>query len=187
MKKNVLVYGLISGVIVSALMAVNVAMCMKTGNYDGSMVVGYAAMLIALSMIFVGVKNYRDKYNNGVIGFGKAFTIGLLISLVASTIYVAVWLVEEHFFYPDFIEKYSAHELAKLQSSGVTGSELVQKTEELKQAKEWYANPFLKVLMTYAEILPVGIVVSLISALFLRRKGTRRDSPDVRTAAGASV
>ena len=184
MKKNILVYGLISGIVVSALMALNVANCMKTGNYDSSMVVGYAAMLIALSMIFVGIKNYSDKYNGGVISFGKAFKIGFFIALLASTIYVLVWLVEEHFFYPDFMENYTAHELAKLQSSGLTAAEIADKTKDLEQAREWYQNPLLKILMTYFEILPVGIVVALISALILKRKTPKGHSENPGTVAG---
>ncbi len=127
-------------------------------------------MLIAFSMIFVGIKNYRDKYNGGIISFGKAFKVGFLITLIASTIYVIVWLVEEHYFFPDFMEKYMAYEMNKLQSSGISSAELADKTKDLEQAKEMYKNPFLKILFTYAEILPVGLVVSLISALLLKRK-----------------
>lgn len=170
MKKNIIIYGLISGLIISSLMAVNVTMCSKSGNFDSSIVIGYATMIIAFSLIFVGVKNYRDKYNSGVISFGKAFKIGFFITLIASTIYVIVWLIEEHFFFPDFMERYTAHEINKLQSSGISATELASKTKDLEQAKEWYKNPALKILMTYAEILPVGLVVTLISSLILKRK-----------------
>lgn len=170
MKKNILVYGLISGLIISALMAVNLAMCVKSGDFEGSMLIGYASMIIAFSMIFVGIKNYRDKYNGGVISFGKAFKIGFFITLIASTIYVAVWLIEERFFFPDFIDRYTAHEIGKLQASGASATELASKTKDLEQAKEWYKNPVLKILFTYSEILPVGLVVTLISSLILKRK-----------------
>lgn len=172
MKKNVLIYGLMSGLIISVLMAINLTMCINSGNFDSSIVVGYASMLIAFSMIFVGIKNYRDKYNGGVISFSKAFKVGFFIALIASTIYVLVWLIEERLFFPDFMEKYTAHELSKLQSSGISATELASKTKELEQAKEWYKNPVLKILMTYIEILPVGLIVSLICALILKRKQT---------------
>lgn len=174
MKKNILVYGLISGLIVSALMAVIVSRCIKTGDFDNSILIGYASMLIAFSMIFVGVKNYRDKYNGGGISFGKAFKIGFLIALIASTIYVIVWLIEEKLFFPDFMDKYTAHEITKLQSSGISASDLASKTKEFDQAKEMYKSPLMKILMTYAEILPVGLIVSLICAFILKRKGVKK-------------
>ena len=100
MKKNIIVYGIISGLIVSLLMAIILTVANNRGNFDSSMVMGYASMLIAFSLILVGIKNYRDKYNGGVISFGKAFKIGFFISLIASTIYVIAWLFEEHFFFP---------------------------------------------------------------------------------------
>ena len=170
MKKNILIYGLISGVIISALMAVNLSLCVKSGDFDSSMLIGYASMLVAFSMIFVGIKNFRDKYNGGVISFGKAFKVGFFMTLIASTIYVIVWLIEERLFFPDFIDKYTAYEMNKLQSSGISAAGLASETKKLEQGKEMYKNPAIKILMTYAEILPVGLVVTLISSLLLKRK-----------------
>src|ERR1043166_9622359 len=119
MKKNIIIYGLIAGLVVSGLMAVNLTLTSNSGNFDNGMILGYASMLIAFSIIFIGIKNYRDKYNGRLISFGKAFKIGLFITLIASTFYVIVWLIEEHYFFPDFMEKYTANEIKKLQSSGI--------------------------------------------------------------------
>jgi di/tricarboxylate transporter len=127
-------------------------------------------MIIAFSLIFVGIKNFRDKYNGGVISFGKAFKVGFFITLIASVIYVIVWLVEEHFFFPDFMEKYTAYEINKLQANGISATKLAAEIKELQQAKEMYNNPAIKILMTFAEILPVGLVVTLISSLILKKK-----------------
>src|SRR5437773_9356108 len=120
MKKNIIIYGLIAGIVVSVLMLFSVNMSNAEGHidYDTSLLIGYAAMLIAFSLVFVGIRNYRDKYNEGVISFGKAFKIGIMIVLIASTMYVVAWLIDYFFFVPDFMEKYSAHELDKLKASG---------------------------------------------------------------------
>jgi hypothetical protein len=170
MKKNILVFGLISGVIVSSMMIYSTLACYNDPDFESNMVLGYAAMIVAFSFIFVGVKNFRDKYNNGVISFGKAFKIGLYITLIASTIYVGVWLVDYYLFLPDFIDKYSAHVIKEAQESGATASEISSKTTDMKELKEMYKNPLLVILITYTEIVPIGVVVSLIAAAILKRK-----------------
>ena len=85
MKKNILTYGLIAGIVVSVLMLSSVnyfSHCEGNVDYNTSIFIGYASMLLAFSLVFVGIRNYRDKYNEGVISFGKAFKIGILISLI---------------------------------------------------------------------------------------------------------
>src|SRR6185436_13008784 len=128
MKKNILVFGIISGVIISTFMGISMAiMGCGSGDMDGgsgSMIIGFSAMAVAFSFIFVGVKNYRDKQNGGTITFGKGFLLGLMISLIASTIYVITWGVEFHFFMPDFIDKYSAMQVEQLKESGISGAAL---------------------------------------------------------------
>lgn len=169
MKKTILINGLIAGFVVTAMMVASSLLCYNDPNFEGSMVLGYLGMLLAFSFIFVGIKSYRDKHNSGLITFGKAFKIGLLITLIASTVYVAVWLVEYYLFIPDFMEKYSAHVLKKAAESGATVAEIQAQTNEMEMYKEWYKNPIMVIVMTYAEILPIGLVVALISALILKR------------------
>ncbi len=172
MKKNVLVFGLISGLVVSTLMAISMVTMYNNpdaGHGGGSMIIGYLSMLVAFSLIFVAVKNYRDKQNAGVISFGKAFKIGLLIALIGSTMYVIMWALLYNFYMPDFMDRYCAQmiENAKATSSPAKIQEL---TEQMNTQKEMYKNPLFFVLFTYFEILPVGLLVSLVTALILKRK-----------------
>jgi hypothetical protein len=173
MKKNIIIYGLIAGIVVSILMLfiTNYASyCEGNVDYGTSMLIGYASMLIAFSLVFVGIRNYRDKYNNGVISFGKAFKIGSMIVLIASTIYVLAWLIDYYFFIPDFAEKYSAHTLGELKASGASQIEIDKQTKEMANFVRMFKNPFFNAMMTYVEILPVGLIVALISSLILKRK-----------------
>ena len=170
MKKVVLVYGIIAGMIVAGMMAFSTGYFCAKGDFEGGMIYGYSAMIIAFSMIFVGIKSFRDKYSVGIINFGKAFKVGLFISLIASTIYVLSWLITYYCFMPDFMDKYAAAMLTKAQASGISADKLAEETAEMAQMKEWYKNPLFVILMTYVEILPVGLVVSLISAFVLKRK-----------------
>jgi Protein of unknown function (DUF4199) len=170
MKRIVLVFGLIAGLIVTAMMIYSTTLLYNDGDFKASTVLGYTTMVIAFSFIFVGIKRFRDKYNNGVISFGKAFRIGLYITLIASTIYVAVWLIDYYVFIPDFIDKYTACVMKNAKSSGASQAELNRKAAEMAEFAVMYKSPLFVVLMTYAEIFPVGLIVTLISALLLKRK-----------------
>ena len=170
MKKTVLVFGLISGTIISTFMAITMALGAKENNFDNGMIWGYTAMLVSFSFIFVGVKNYRDNYQKGLISFGQAFKTGLLIALIASTMYVVVWMIEYNFYLPDFMDKYSAHLIQQAKESGTSAAELNSQLSQIQQSKELYKNPLFFILITYMEIFPVGLVVSLISAAILKRK-----------------
>ena len=174
MKRTVLIFGTIAGVIVSAFMATSMAIMgcsSSTMNESTSMIIGFASMIIAFSFVFVGVKNFRDKQNDGVISFGKAFLIGFLISLIASTLYVITWGIEFHFFMPDFMDKYATMHIEQLKNTGMKGQELETAIEEMNSMSHSYKNNLLVFAMyTYMEILPVGIIITLISALILKRK-----------------
>src|SRR6186713_177454 len=176
MKKNIIIYGLIAGIVVSILMLFSINYISHVDgkvDYNTSLLIGYASMLIAFSLVYVGIRNYRDKYNGGVISFGKAFKIGAMIVLIASTIYVVAWLIDYFFFIPDFMEKFSAQELDKLKASGASQIEIDKQTKEMADFATMYKNPFFNAMMTYVEILPVGLVVTLISSLILKRKSAK--------------
>jgi hypothetical protein len=133
-------------------------------------VLGYAAMVIVFSLTFFGIRNYRNKQLNGVISLGKAFKTGALIALIGATVYVVVGLSYYYLFAPDFLDQYAQHVLLKASRHGATAAELAAKTKELTEFKEMYKNPLFAVLISYTEVLPIGLVVSFISALILKRK-----------------
>lgn len=170
MKKNILIFGLISGTIVSVFMGVSMVLCYNKNSYSGSMVLGYTMMLLAFAFVFVGIKNYRDKFNGGLISFGEAFKVGSLIALVASTMYVVTWLIVYYNFIPDFMDKYSAHIINEAKAAKVSQADLDKQIAQVNSMKKIYKNPFGVILFTYLEILPLGLIVALISSFILKRK-----------------
>lgn len=171
MKKIVLTYGLLAGVIVAAFMVYGTYHLKNNPDFEGSMVLGYTGMLVAFSLVFIGVKNYRDKQNNGTITFAKALKVGSLISLIASSVYVGVWLIEYYCLFPDFMDKYSETMLKNIDRATMTTAEISAKTEEINRYREMYKNPLWVIVITYAEVLiPVGLLVPIITALILKRK-----------------
>jgi hypothetical protein len=167
MKRTILVFGSVSGVLVGLFLLALTTWGTSTGT--ASAWLGYSSMILALSLVYVGVRNFRDKYNDGLISFGKAFRIGLGITVLASTIYVLVWLVEFYCFMPDFMDKYAAFLIREAKGSGLTGSALQKRVAEIESIRVGYRNPIRVILYAYLEILPVGIVISLVTALLIRR------------------
>jgi len=168
MKRSILIFGLVLGTILCVNMVYTVDLCYKNPEFKGNDIIGYAAMVVIFSLTFFGIRNYRNKRLNGVISLGKAFKTGALIALFGATMYVVVWLFYYYLFVPDFLDKYIPHVL-----KGIAPSDLAAKTKEMENFKEMYKNPFFIILITYSEVLPVGLIVAFISSLILKRKRKR--------------
>lgn len=174
MNKNRLLFGFIAGVIICTQMVYSVYQCCTSENWEPNEVGGYAGMIVAFSMVFVGIKRERDSVNNGFISFRKAFLTGLSITLVASIMYAVVWLVDYYAFFPDFMDKYSEFVLKKTANEG---GEVSEKAKEMETFKDWYKNPLMVVLLTFMEVFPLGLVISLICALILKRRPATSGQP----------
>lgn len=171
MRHVVIKYGLWSGAILSALTAVMLPLCMQgIVDFGASEIVGYAAMVLAFVLVFVGVRSYRDEVAGGTIGFGRAFGVGLLITLVACACYVVIWEIVYWGFFPDFLDHYGAYQLDQLRAEGASPAALDAKRAEMEAFAEIYANPVANVLITFLEVFPVGLVVTLVSAGILRKR-----------------
>jgi amino acid transporter len=170
--KNTLIFGLVAGLISSIWLIIFPFLDASTFDYDKGMLYGYTAMIIAFSLIFVGIKNYRDRFNNGELSFKRGFLIGLSITVIASTIYVVTWLIDYYFFMPDFFDTMAKSYKESLMASGASAEELKDAMVKMAQYKEWYKNPLFNAAITYTEILPLGLIISLIAAAILKRKNT---------------
>jgi hypothetical protein len=171
MKKTIWVCGVIAGIISVSWGVVGESLSGDSLSLNTRLVLGYATMILAFSLIFVAIKNYRDTYNQGQITFGKALGIGLLITLIASTVYVVVWMIDFGYFVHDFGEKYTAQALAEMKANGASATAIKKETVEMTATMEKYrTSPLFRILLTYSEIVPVGMVVSLIAALILKKK-----------------
>jgi len=169
MKKTILTFGLISGAISALLMATTVPFVDRIG-FDRSAYVGYTAIVLSFLLVYFGIRSYRDNVGNGRIGFGRAFAVGICITLISCFCYVVSWEIIYYNFMPDFWDKEGAYVVGKLQASGGSQAAVQAKLEEVKKFKELYANPLINGAFTFIEPLPVGLVMTLISAAVLRRK-----------------
>jgi hypothetical protein len=180
MKRIVWTFGLISGGMLSVMMATSMFFIDQIG--DKGYVVGYTTMVVGFLMVYFGIRSYRDDVLGGTISFGKAFQAGILITLIASLCYVGTW--EIMFFKgPDgFGAKITAHMVEMSKKPGATQQQNDARVAETKKFMERYRNPFFNAAMTFIEPFPVGLVITLVCAGVLKRK-----TPKVHSTVGNTV
>ena len=174
MTRVVLTFGLLAGLIIAALVWI-VAWLIERDmiDFNRSAFVGYGSMLIALTMVFFGIKSYRDRYGNGAITFLKAVQIGLLISVIAGFIYYVgaeSYNLANPGFQAKFMQKLTEQKVGTLKTEGTAPEKIAAAQAEVDMMQSLFNNPLGFLVIAMIEILPVGIVVTLISALVLRKR-----------------
>lgn len=174
MRRIVLVYGGVAGAIGSAIAGISLGEVSRLAALEW---LGYLVMIAALSLVFVGVKQYRDQELGGVIRFATGLKVGLGIVVVASVTYVAAW--EAYLAATDhaFMDAYAESVLERRAQAGATEVEQAATRSELVAMAARYERTPARRFVTFLEIFPVGLVVALASAAVLKR-------PEVLPAAG---
>jgi len=173
MRKIILTHGLIAGLIVSLIILGSIPLWNRgILNFDNSEIAGYTTIVIALSMVFFGIKSYRDYH--GSISFWQGVKVGLMITLIASVMYAVAWEVSQSLM-PDFSERMWEHFADKAKNEAKDETELKATVQQMETWKELYKNPLMRFGITMTEIAPIGILITIISAAILRRKNVVRE------------
>jgi len=169
MKNIVIRNGIIAGLIVGIpMLAYFLSLSADSRLSPHMMVMTYVVMLVALSMVFVGIKQYRDQARGGVIKFGPALLVGLGISAIAGIFYAVAWEICTAFMRFDFVAFYANEIVEQARTAGADEKGMAAAAANAANFTEMYANPLFRIPMTFLEIFPVGILVSLISAALLK-------------------
>ena len=169
MKKTVLTFGLIAGVIISVLMGGSLLVADKIGT-GHSMALGYTMMVASFLLIYFGIRSYRDNTLGGQISFGRAFACGILITLITTVCYVAMWEILYFNFMPHFMDGYFAAQIHKVQASALDPATKAAQVAAIQRSQQLYQNPLVNMAYTFIEPLPVGLIITLVSSAMLRRR-----------------
>ncbi len=169
MLRTALRYGFISGAIIVGISSLTFSI-MSDPDFAYGELLGYATMLVALSMVYFGIRKHRQEQEGERLSFGQGVQVGLLITLVASTIYVAAWMI----YYSsgggqEMMNAYFEHQVEQYQQSDMPAEEVDAKIAELDGFRESYANPLVRIGFTFLEIFPVGLLVTLLASWLLRK------------------
>jgi hypothetical protein len=178
MKKTVLTFGLISGAVAALLMFSTVPFIYRIG-FDKGVIVGYTGIVVSLLLVPFGIRSYRENVGGGNITFGRAFAVGILITLISCICYVIAWEIVYFNFLPDFAEKYTTYMVEKARASGASQQTIEATVQEMKNMKTMLDNPLINAALTFIEPFPVGLIITVVSAAILRKKPRNNDRDEV--------
>ena len=167
MIRQILIFGTIAGLIVGSVLFGTGVTILHDMTPTIGMAIGYTSMLAAFSMIFIAIKRQRDSVQGGVIRFLPALGMGLGITIVAGIFYVLAWEAVLAVTGFDFMAGYIEADLAAMREAGADAAAIARRSVELNAMMAGYDNPLYRMPLTFTEIAPVGVVISLIAALLL--------------------
>ncbi|WP_299894502.1 DUF4199 domain-containing protein [uncultured Aquimarina sp.] len=170
MKNTVIRYGIYGAITISILFLLALTLG-RNLSYFAQEVIGYTSMVVSLLFVFFGIKHYRDHENNGIVSFGKALLIGILISLFAALAFGIIDVIYILYINPDFAAEYYGHMVEQMRST-LPEEEFKIKLAELEAEKELFSSPVMNFLLMSFTVLIIGFIISLISGLILQRKST---------------
>jgi hypothetical protein len=141
----------------------------SNANYDLQEILGYASILLSMIFVFLGIKQYRDKFNGGFISYGKALKLGLLIVLLPSIAFGLFDLIYTHYLDPDFMSKYYDQMVAQMRTA-LPAAEFEAKLKEMENSKAMFQNVFFQFFIMATTVMAVGFMVAVVSAFVLRKK-----------------
>lgn len=171
MKKTVLTFGVISGLISTVTMLATIPFMHKISGEKG-LIIGYTTMVLAGLLVFFGIRSYRENVSRGKLTFARGFVVGILISVLSNCFYVGTWEITYFKFMPDFAEKYAAQMVEHAKSTGASQQKIDETRRQAEEFVHNYHKPLYNISMTFLEVFPVFLLITLLSAAILRKKPT---------------
>lgn len=179
MKRMLLYYG---GIGAAIMIGVNLLVLLITGIPDAEdfamgEVIGYTTIVVALAIpIYLGVREYRDKMSDGSISFGKGWLVGLVITELPALAFAAYNLLYVKVIDPDFTQKYMDYQTESARAS-MTAEEFQVFESTMASQNILLTNIAFQTVVMYLTVLLIGLGISLLLAIFLRRKAQAAVQP----------
>jgi len=161
----------------SVMMLLTVPFMDRITRSDLGEYVGYTLILLSFLLVFFGVRSYRDNVGGGTVTFGRAFTVGILITLLSCVGYVITWEFIYFTLVPDFADKYAAYAVEHARASGASAQAIDETTRQMEAFKVMYNKPLMNAAVTFLEPFPIGLLVTVVSAAVLRKKAPSAIQP----------
>lgn len=169
MKKAVLTYGVISGAVSAAILVATIPF-INSVNFRNADILGYTGIVLTALLVFFGVRSYRENAGGGRLTFGRAFEVGLLITLISCASHVVTFEIIYFKAVPGFGDKYAACMVERAKVSGASQQKVDQTAQQAQTLKRLFDNPLTNAALSFGEAFPVGLIATALSAAILRKK-----------------
>jgi hypothetical protein len=170
MRKISFRYGIYSGIALCGLSLIS-WFALPDLDFGLQEVLGYASMILSLLFVYFGIRHFRERENNGELSLADGLRIGLGISLIAAICFGLLDLVYVKWMNPEFMDQYYESVLDQMQSS-LPAAEFEEKRQEMESQKALFSNPWMSFLVMSLTVFFIGLIISLLSSLVLRRKAS---------------
>lgn len=162
-------FGMYATLSIVALGAIHFFIVMPNVSMDTAEVAGYLTMILSMVFVFMGIRYYRDRFNNGFLRFGEGLKIGVLIVLIPSVFFGLFDLLYTEVLHPSWADEYMKYYIDKINASN-TPEVARLKLDKLHKDMEMFSNPVVQFLIMAATVFIIGLIVTIISSLTLMRK-----------------
>jgi hypothetical protein len=115
--------------------------------------------------IYLAIREHQRTEGNGFVEFGKAFKLGLIISLVAAFITSAFSLIYFRVLDPGLLEFMTSVQIEKMEESGVSDEGI----EQALKMTERFNQPFYMFTFGLMGSLFTGSITALIMAAIMKK------------------
>ena len=174
MKKTIVRYGGFSVIFMVLFFLAEMMVFANKNDFKVQEIFGWVGIFISTMFIFFGIRYYRDRHNHGSLSFGRGLKVGLLILLMPSLTF-GIFNVIYVMLNPDFMDTYYNYQVTQLKESLPAG-EAALKIQAMEKDKEMFMSPAVQFFAMFFSVFAVGLVVTVISALVLRRSAERAEA-----------
>jgi hypothetical protein len=171
MKSTIIKFGMYSSILLIILFGISF-LFEGAMDFSTSEIFGYLTIVLSLSFVYFGIRNYRDAINQGTVSFGKALKVGVLITLLASITFGLINVVYTEIINPEFTAEYYEYSIEKYRES-LPEEAFKTKLIELESQKDLFKNPLVNFVIMGLTVFIIGFIISLISGLILHQTNSK--------------
>ncbi len=159
-------YGLLTGI---GLVIFNLLLYIL--NLQTSVYVGYFNYLIIIAAVWFAATSHRDKYQDGVISYGKSLAVGVLTMVYASFILAIYMYIYYKFIDPEAVGRLLIEAEEALYNMGYN-EDFIEQSMEMQKV---FMGPGYLAFGVFFSTVIQGTIISLIVSIFTKRDQKNTD------------